>query len=734
MDPNPTALGHFSPLARSWFENAFEAPTPAQALAWEAVAARENALVIAPTGSGKTLAAFLWSLDRLASSPPPPPKERLRVLYVSPLKALAVDVERNLRAPLSGMRAAAQASGVLPPDVTVGVRTGDTPQEERRRLATRPPDILITTPESLFLLLTSAAREALKSVETVIVDEVHAVAGTKRGAHLALSLERLDSLLPQPAQRIGLSATVRPPEEVARYLGGEQTVRIVAPPSEKRFDLKVTVPLEDMSHPEDAALPDPIVEDAEGDLVITSGPVGGPVASHSVWPHMDAQLLEIIRAHRSTIVFANSRRLAERLAGRLNELAGEEVVRAHHGSVARDQRLAIEEDLKAGRLPAVVATSSLELGIDMGAVDLVVQVGAPDSVASGLQRIGRAGHSVGAISRGIFFPKFKGDLLETAVVVERIASGAIEETHYPRNPLDVLAQQIVGMVAMDDWQVDDLETVIRRAAPFEDLPRDALESVLDMLSGRYPSDEFAELRPRLNWDRVGGTLTGRSNAQRLAVTSGGTIPDRGLFGVFIAGDKGSRVGELDEEMVYESRPGEIFVLGASSWRIEEITHDRVLVTPAPGLPGKMPFWHGDAPGRPLELGRALGAFTRELGAMSAPDRQHRLEVAGLDSNAAINLIGYLEEQREATAVLPDDRTIVLERFRDELGDWRVCIHSPFGARVHAPWAQAIEARLRDRIGVEAQSMYSDDGIVVRLPEAHDAPPSDLMIFESEEIE
>ncbi|MFP5297657.1 MAG: helicase-related protein, partial [Actinomycetota bacterium] len=453
-----------------------------------------------------------------------------------------------------------------------------------------------------------------------------------------------------------------------------------------------------------------------------------------VWPHVEKRLLEEIQSHTSTIVFVNSRRLAERLSTRLNELAGEEVVRAHHGSVARDQRLQIEEALKEGRLPAVVATSSLELGIDMGAVDLVVQVGAPDSVASGLQRIGRAGHHVGAVSRGHFYPRFKADLLESAVVVERMRQGQIEETRHPRNPLDVLAQHIVAMVAMDEWTVEAVETVVRRAAPFRELPRSALEGVLDMLSGRYPSDEFAELRPRLNWDRVKGTLTGRPNAQRLAVTSGGTIPDRGLFGVFIAGEKGGRVGELDEEMVYESRPGDIFMLGASSWLIEEITHDRVLVTPAPGRPGKMPFWHGDAPGRPIELGRAIGAFTRKL-ARAPQDRQlQMLSEAGLDDLAASNLAGYLAEQKEVTGVVPDDRTIVIERFRDELGDWRVCIHSFFGARVHAPWAQAIEARIRASSDVEVQTIYSDDGIVVRIPEAHDAPPSDSVIIDPEEIE
>jgi ATP-dependent Lhr-like helicase len=700
-------------------------PTPAQQGAWDAVSAGENALVVAPTGSGKTLAAFLWSLDRLATSSPPGPKERLRVLYISPLKALAVDVERNLRSPLAGIKAAAQRLELPVPDVSVGVRTGDTPQDERRRFATSPPDILITTPESLFLLLTSAAREALRNIDTVIVDEVHAVAGTKRGAHLALSLERLDELLEKPAQRIGLSATVRPPDEVAHFLGGTHAVRTVIPVNEKMFDLEVVVPVEDMTAPETAL---------SEDEVLLSGSASSPESRASVWPHVEAKLLEIIKAHNSTIVFVNSRRMAERLCGRLNELAGEEVARAHHGSVARDQRLVIEEALKAGQLPAVVATSSLELGIDMGAVDLVVQVGSPDSVASGLQRVGRGGHQVGAVSRGVFFPRFRGDLLETAVVVERMRAGEIEEISYPRNPLDVLAQQIVAMVAMDEWDVDHMEEVVRRAAPFRELPRSAFESVLDMLSGRYPSDDFAELRPRLNWDRITGKLTGRSNAQRLAVTSGGTIPDRGLFGVFIAGEKQTRVGELDEEMVYESRPGDVFVLGASSWLIEDITHDRVVVTPAPGQAGKMPFWHGDAPGRPIELGRALGAFTRTLMQMETGPRLERLGAAGLDEYAAKNLVTYLDEQKEATGILPDDRTIVVERFQDELGDWRVCLHSFFGARVHAPWSQAIEARMRERFGVDVQCIYSDDGIVVRLPEAQDAPPGSSVFVDHEEIE
>src|SRR5215204_3585439 len=701
----PAGLGRFSALTRGWFEGAFAAPTQAQVGAWDALAQDQDVLVVAPTGSGKTLAAFLSAIDRLAGAPAVPERERLRVLYVSPLKALAADIERNLRAPLAGLRAAAARLDEPLPDITVGMRTGDTPAEARRRFPAHPPDILITTPESLFLLLTSRAREALAHVDTVIVDEVHSVVATKRGAHLALSLERLDELLERPARRIGLSATVRPLDEVARFLGGPRAVTVVAPPSEKAFDLSVVVPAEDKT----------TIGEASDDPA--SGSASGVPERSSIWPHIDERLVELIRAHRSTIVFANSRRLAERLCANLNELAETELARAHHGSVSREQRTEIEEDLKAGRLPAVVATSSLELGIDMGAVDLVIQVEAPSSVASGLQRIGRAGHQVGAVSRGIVFPKFRGDLVESAVVVERMLAGAIE-----------------AMVAMDDWSIDDLEALVRRAAPFAELPRSALDSVLDMLSGRYPSDEFAELRPRLNWDRVEGRLVGRPGAQRLAVTSGGTIPDRGLFGVFLVGERATRVGELDEEMVYESRVGEVFTLGSSSWRIEDITHDRVLVSPAPGQPGKLPFWHGDMLGRPVELGRALGGFLRELSGLAPEARAERLRAAGLDDFAAQNLAAYLDEQREATGVLPDDRTIVVERFRDELGDWRVCVHSPFGAQVHAPWSQAIEARVRERLGLEVQTMYTDDGVVVRLPEVDEAPAAESILFDADEIE
>jgi ATP-dependent Lhr-like helicase len=593
-------------------------------------------------------------------------------------------------------------------------------------------------------MLTSSARDALRGVEHVIVDEVHALAGTKRGAHLALSLERLDELLPTRAVRIGLSATVRPADEVARFLSGTQaaSVRIVQPPIEKEWDLRVEVPLEDMS-----TLGEPL------DTVDGSAARGPRRAS--IWPHVEERIVDLVGDHRSTLVFANSRRLAERLCARLNEVVAERadhgetagtdtsqpaqlmgasgstagaprlLARAHHGSVSREERAHIEDDLKAGRLRAVVATGTLELGIDMGEVDLVVQVESPPSVASGLQRVGRAGHQVGATSRGVLMPKHRGDLVQTAVVAQRMREGQIEALGVLRNPLDVLAQQVVAMCALDEWSVDDLYDLVRRAAPFHDLPHSAFEAVLDMLAGKYPSDAFAELRPRVVWDRDAGTVRGRPGAQRLAVTSGGTIPDRGLFGVFLLGDKPTRVGELDEEMVYESRIGDVFALGASSWRIEDITHDRVLVSPAPGQAGRLPFWHGDQIGRPHELGQALGAFVREISGASKASARRSLEAAGLDTNARENLIAYLGEQQEATGHVPDDRTLVVERFRDELGDWRVVVHSPFGARVHAPWALVLGDRLHQQFGVDAQVAHSDDGIVVRLPDS-DEDPTDLI--------
>ncbi|MEO5704120.1 MAG: DEAD/DEAH box helicase, partial [Candidatus Limnocylindrales bacterium] len=737
-------LAPFSPAVRAWFESAFETPTPAQVGGWASISTGRHTLIHAPTGSGKTLAAFLWCLDRLARDPSPPPSRdapgTVRVLYISPLKALTYDVERNLRAPLHGIGLAAQRLGEPEPRISIAGRTGDTPQEQRRELSRRPPDILVTTPESLYLMLTSAARETLRGVETVIVDEVHAIAGSKRGAHLALSLERLERLRAAdapPMQRIGLSATQRPLETVARFLGGigpGREVTIVDAGSRKALQLEVIVPVEDMAR--------------LGEVLPPDQQPGGPVAfgdmRTSIWPAIHPRLLELIRAHRSTIVFTNSRRLAERLAQRLNELAGEELVRAHHGSIAREQRLQIEEDLKAGRVPAIVATSSLELGIDMGAVDLVVLVESPTSVASGLQRVGRAGHQVGEPSKGVLFPKFRGDLLEAAVVVRRMHEGAIETTVMPRNPLDVLAQQLVAMAVMDRWTVAELLEIVTRAAPFEGLSREALEAVLGMLAGAYPSDEFAELKARVVWDRVTDTVEGRRDARVVAITSGGTIPDRGLFGVFLAGETGTpgrRVGELDEEMVYELRAGmhgDVVVLGASSWRVLDITPDRVIVEPAPGVPGKLPFWKGDAVGRPVELGRAIGGFLREAETELARGEKGQRSLTkrlrsehDLDEYAANNLVAYIEEEREVAGALPTDRRLVVERFRDELGDWRLVILSPFGGRVHAPLTLAIETRLRERLGIEAQTIWSDDGIAVRLPEGEgDGDPRRLAEIEA----
>ena len=771
MDPSP--LEPFSAPVRAWFESSFPEPTAAQSGAWAPIARGEHTLLCAPTGSGKTLAAFLWAIDRLGTTPATGPG--VRVVYVSPLRALAVDIEKNLRSPLRGIALAAERLGSPFVEPTVGVRTGDTSATERRALVRTPPDVLITTPESLYLMLTSAARETLLGVQSVIVDEIHALAPTKRGAHLALTMERLEHLLrsrsddpePRTFQRIGLSATQRPLEVVADFLGGAtptgpsstraRPVTIVDAGMRKELDISVVVPVDDMGAL-GQALPAPPVEDA-GAL-----PLRGPQRA-SIWPSMHPELLALVESHRSTLVFVNARRLAERLASRLNELAleqredgdvepryaaaeavgtsaaeGEELVKAHHGSLSRERRLLIEDELKRGDLRGLVATSSLELGIDMGAVDLVVQVESPGSVASGLQRIGRAGHQVGAPSRGRIFPKHRADLLEAAVVVQRMRDGLIEHTKVPANPLDVLAQQIVAACALDEWQVDELFDLCRSADNYSGLSLELFENTLDLLAGRYPAEEFSELRPRVVWDRLAGTVRGRAGAQRLAVTSGGTIPDRGLYGVFLP--DGTRVGELDEEMVYESRVGETFLLGASTWRIEDITFERVVVTPAPGQPGKMPFWHGDGPGREAELGRAMGEFVRTIRSLPPEQAHERLRtVHALDERAASNVVAYLDEQAEATGVVPDDRTLVVERFRDEIGDWRICLHSPFGARVHAPWATIIRTRLADHFGDDAgpgtfgaEVLWSDDGIVIRLPEAAEDLPLDLLLADPDEVE
>lgn len=819
-------MAAFTEPVRDWFGRAFREPTKVQQAAWPAIASGQHTLISAPTGAGKTLAAFLWALDRLAASPQGDEDRKVRVIYVSPLKALSYDVERNLRAPLAGIQ---QATGA---ELEVALRTGDTSQKERARMLRRAPDILVTTPESLYLLLTSRAQELLTHVESVIVDEIHAVAGTKRGAHMALTLERLvanqqwaaldpeAALLPGGAplpggterlrrlvedgpQRVGLSATQRPLEEVGRFLvGGERACSVIETGERKQLDLKIHVPVESMVEP-----------DQSTEHLDPLAPVpGGESTRRSIWPAIYPEILDLVEQHRSTLVFVNNRRLAERVALRINELAQErkeaaeleaerereaangaavvaaaargdaepppplepaelmggqgpfaqprppapaEVARAHHGSLAREERQVVEELLKSGELPCLVATSSLELGIDMGAVDLVIQIESPKSVSRGLQRIGRAGHTVDQVAKGRIFPKFRADLLECAVVASRMRDSAIETTTIPRNPLDVLAQQIVAIVAAADRStsrrrgaaaeeapegeeagvsgdavlVDDVEALIRRAYPFRELPRSSLEAVLDLLDGRYPSAEFSELRPRLVWDRVAGTLRARRGARQLAIVNAGTIPDRGLYMVTLP--DGRRVGELDEEMVHEARPGQTFLLGASSWRMEEIQRDRVIVTPAPGAPGAIPFWRGDSVGRPRELGEAIGKFSREAvdADPAAIAAEHQL-----DERAARNLVEFLREQRDATTVIPSDRTLVLERFRDEIGDWRLVLLSPLGGRVHAAWALAIGARIREELGLESDVIWSDEGLILHLPDADEVPSAELILIEPEQLE
>src|SRR5665213_799133 len=775
-DTAADVLSLFHPITTAWFRAVFEDVTAPQREGWPSIARGESTLILAPTGTGKTLAAFLWCLDKLMLREPAE-QEGCRVLYISPLKALAVDVERNLRSPLAGIANMARREGVAVHVPEISVRTGDTSPKERARFKRHPGEILITTPESLYLLLTSDAGEGLRSVKTVIIDEIHALVPTKRGAHLALSLERLEALCGRPLQRIGLSATQRPLEEVARFLGGSEgsqelartgsvaseitvdgslkeadtgaagvryrRVTIVNAGARKVLELTVEVPVEDMAKL--GAIDD-----------LPSGPASQGPKRTSIWQSMYPRLLEIVLGRTSTLIFVNARRIAERLAGALNELAGEPIARAHHGSLAAAQRTEIEELLKAGKIKALVATSSLELGIDMGAIDLVIQIEAPPSVASGMQRIGRAGHSVGIPSAGIIFPKYRADLIACAAVTRAMHEGQVESTRFLRNPLDVLAQQMVATIAhpplrkadaekrknqtLDEGEsggisYDALFSLVRNAAPFAELRRGTFDGVLDMLAGRYPSDEFAELRPRITWDRTRNWITPRAGVKRIAILNGGTIPDRGLYGVFLAGERNKpvRVGELDEEMVFESRPGETFILGASTWRIDEITHDRVLVSPAPGEPGKMPFWHGDRAGRPMEFGRRIGALVREL-------REMPLAVAvttlvknhDLDAGAAENLMRYLAAQESVKTLVQDYRNVVIERVRDELGDWRVCVLTPFGSRIHAPWAMAVTTKIRAHGGTDVETMWSEDGFVLRFPETEEAPAIEPILLAPEE--
>ena len=755
MSAKAAALSRFSPATQGWFQLSFTAPTPVQSAAWDAIASGQHALVIAPTGSGKTLAAFLHAIDALfrerEAQETPEKATRTRILYISPVKALAADVQRNLQLPLEGVYQQRQARGEKAITLTVGMRSGDTPANERAKLQRTPPDILITTPESLFLMLTSRAREALRGVTTLILDEVHAVAGGKRGAQLALTLERLDALLPQPAQRIGLSATVRPVERVAQFLGGAQETLIVNPPASRALEMRIAVPVNDMT--DIPARPD------------ASGAPDTGAATGSIWPHIEQRILDLVLARRATIVFANSRGLAEKLTARLNERyaasigdaealakpvhawdsfnggtqkrsdgASTTIARSHHGSVSKEQRREIEDALKAGELRCVVATSSLELGIDMGSVDLVIQVGAPPSVASALQRVGRASHQVGGVSTGIVFPRTRRDLVDAAVIVQCMLSGELEPVTPPQNPLDVLAQQTVAAVAMDNLCVDAWFAIVRRADPFRNLPRSLFDATLDMLAGKYPSDEFAQFRPRLIWDRTTNLLTPRPGAQHLAVTSGGTIPDRGAFSVILpegeeqAGSR--RVGELDEEMVYESRVNDIITLGASSWRIQQITHDQVVVVPAPGRSARLPFWRGDGLGRSALLGESIGRFLRRLDREQQPGEDS--QIPGLDASAQHNLQALIAEQREATGLIPTDATLLIERCRDENGDWRVILHSPWGQRVHAPWALAVAARIRRRMGLDPSVVASDDGIVARFPDMEGrVPGAELFQFDAD---
>ena len=720
-----TVLDLFQPAVSDWFRTTLGQPTPAQALGWPAIARGDSTLLLAPTGSGKTLAAFLVAIDRLMRAAPSDTCDGTRVLYVSPLKALAVDVERNLRAPLAGIADVASRAGRHVTQPRIDVRTGDTPPAQRARMARAPADILITTPESLYLLLTSAARETLACVDTLIVDEIHALVAGKRGAHLALSLERLEALRPREAtrlQRIGLSATQRPLDEVARLLGGFENgcarpVTVVDAGARKQLDLVVERGA-GREHRKGERLAD---DDSRGNDATRS------------WPVVHSRVVELVRAHRSTIVFVNSRRLAERLAAAVNDTAHEELALAHHGSLARERRAAIEDRLKRGEVRAIVATSSLELGIDMGSVDLVVQIESPPGVTSALQRIGRACHGVGGVPRGVMIARHRHDLVSCAAATASMRAGEVEETFYPRNPLDVLAQQIVAMLSVEPLAASELLERVRRAAPFADLPQSAFESVLDMLSGRYPSDDFAELRPRITWDRSRGRLEARAGSHRLAVTNGGTIPDRGLYGVFTAANDGHRrVGELDEEMVFELREGEVFLLGASSWRAEQITPDRVIVSPAAGEPGKMPFWHGDRAGRSRQFGMRVGALVRRL-ATGELDANALCNAHCLEPAAAEVLAAYVREQVAATGEVPSDRTVVIERFLDEVGDWRVVVMCPFGTRVLAPWAMAVSALLRKRY-TDVDHHVTDDGIAFRIPACEEPPPPELFVPSPDAVE
>jgi ATP-dependent Lhr-like helicase len=698
---SPDVLGE---LAGTWFRETFGEPTPAQEIAWPALARGESALVVAPTGSGKTLAAFLVFLDRLAKEPDRE-REGVRVLYVTPLKALGNDIHRNLEVPLEGMTRLAERLGQPPPGITIGIRSGDTPQKERDRLTRKPPDVLITTPESLYLMLTSErAAKTLASVEAVIVDEVHALAPNKRGTHLALSLERLAWLTGRPFQRIGLSATVRPAERVAAWLSGHERgtarpIQVLDSGGRKEIDLTIASPVEDFRE----------------------------LPGESVWPSIFDELHRLVREHRSTLIFVNNRRLAERAARQINERAGEDLARVHHGSLSREKRYEVEALLKAGKLPAMVSTSSMELGIDIGAIDLVVQIESPKSVTAGLQRVGRAGHLVGEVATGRIIPKVRVDLVDAAAVARGMLRREIETTEVPEGCLDILAQQIAATVSNGEWTDTQLFELARGSYPFRELDRGRFEAVLGMLSGKYPAARFGELRPRVVWNRSNGEVRARPGTRMLAVTNGGAIPDRGYFRVVHSGT-GARLGELDEQFVFEARPGDSFLLGSAVWRLEHIDRDEVIVTEAPGAMPTIPFWEGDLAGRPYEQGVRFGEFLGEVAQrLDDPDVEGWLrEECALDELAAANLKTFLTEQRDAAGELPTNRKILVEEFDDELGDRRVLVHSPFGSRVHNAWMLVVRARIRDAENLDVEAIASDDGFMLRLPGRDSPVPIDLI--------
>ena len=719
------ALRDFHPIVRRWFTETLGAPSAPQLAGWPAIASGEHALILAPTGTGKTLAAFLWELNALITDGLEHPlANAIHLLYISPLKALNNDIQRNLERPLAELRERFIADGKAFPEVRVAVRTGDTPASARARMMRTTPHILITTPESLHILLTSLrGRGMFSALRGVIVDEIHAVAGTKRGAHLALTLERLEHLVGRPLQRIGLSATQRPLEEISRFLVGARECRIVDCGLVKRTETTIVSPVPDLSD-----------------------------VSGTVWTSVAPLVLERIRSARTTLVFVNNRGQAERMAARINTLAGEQVALPYHGSLARERRLLLEQRLKAGDLRALVSTSSLELGIDIGSVDLVIQLQSPKRVANGLQRVGRAGHTLGAVSRGMFVPTFLDDAMELTAIVQAMRDGDVEPTRVVHNALDVLAQVIVAAVSVDEWTSADLFDVMRKAYPYQTLTRPAFDEVLAMLSGKYPSELAAELAQRVTWDRTTDRLTGSRASRMTAVISGGTIPDRGLYTVNLP-DR-TRLGELDEEFVHESRVGDVFQLGSSTWRISAIEHDRVIVIPAPGAPARMPFWHGEYMARSFHLSHRVGELRRTVAAVD-PDDDAALDVlAGryaADRATIRSLVHYVREQRAVCGSVPDDRELVLEHFRDEVGAVRLVLHAPFGGRVNAPWGMALAQRAREALAgtgnrelgtetvrrhgsqfpvpgsQEVQIQTTDDGIMLRLPNLGGRIPVDAIL-------